>query len=1833
MPVLNVKPQYINGGDHQPPLRRKVELNDHYQTWLQNYNEIRHEVNSATAFALPRTIVFRNGNGDIGANRIFVNDMILGLSDPYGDPNSANSPFKLNATTFSLGPAVTFTSGGPAFFKGQASFSKEVFIDGALTVAGSSNFNDAASFNSLVSLSSSSTLINDGTSIFNEQVTINDDLELNGTFYFTGDGYQTGNSIIDGNLDLSEDLIVRGNLTVLGEKTQLEVSELVVEDKNIIINKNDLYTPLDSGIFIQKGLDERSGYFKVHAADDSLLQFKAPSSHIITVDAPNKDVTFTLLDDFISDQALLTTSNVAFRSITVDTSYSRHANVPSVTQYNDPSANTFGWVSTPWVYTNAIESFSNLTSQNTTGIFMGTSYYTYPNEFSVVVQGEERIYINDQGNIGFGTFAPSSHLHLYQKEPVFQISTDNYNKKGELRFTDFSEDITDSGLYLSYDANTSVGTLELTTNSPNSILNISVGGYQKTPEISLEDNLVTVNTNLDVHGDGYVANEFIVDSTLYVRTNKVGINVNNPDEALNVSGNIQGDSNLLLDGIEPFVLIGDVTTLESIGRSGVVVEEDSPIVQLSTTAPSYRHGSIVYFNDANRDRHWSVGTVNNGAAIDFGKAFFSGKNTPEYGLDEYHGETLLRLNSADRAEWYLESNSILPAMKLNTRTNGIHLYLGEQNDVQSSERSTTGYGPNSFSSVVQWHGSSSTTGELSYFPNGNDDGEYGSFRFSRTNGIVNTSHPSAKVGVEQLYAHDKIAVSQLTPTAELHITKDVTRMLQETESGQQYFSVDVDTSNIVLHGENVPGFSSFTLSALNPSVFNIRSKDYEVTTTADHSLEYTKFDMSSNGAGYVVLNDNLNDISYVKADRGDKLYDLRLNGSVDQTTEFIENNANSTQHLTITSTTYELDKNLIDQNINQHIDNAAEFIHERYTNKTHSSQSLELNATNVQFKQNLSPSTLKEVSLNPLNVKENLVYKPNYYSNTIIDDNQAKLENRADTHFFLAHTHKTNQVSRLELENVNEHYFVNLNSVSADAIQELATSNRTLISNLDDTNQIGKIRLDAPNGYHYHMDLDEGTTQSSFQEFTTNEKLYRVKLDNPNDISTIHLYNDSSDISNNSYELNIDDTNGYANQIINTRGRLHQVYIDDTNSKSWLELDNANGYKFETILDDPIDRGYLNLSTDLRSYTTELDGVANRSYIDMNNSGNYTYHVDLDGATTNASMFLNGNGKTFEVEVNHATDSSHLNLDHAADYYYHLNLDKATQRTTIDATTTNRYYKVFMDEPTTRSFLELNNHNNYYFNVDLDQTDSTSYQRLSTDVREFDVQLSGNLNRSYLKLNDGNNYSYQMTVDTAGTKSESVTKADTTELTSGSHQDGNTHHGFNNYRYTLKHIDPTDQCIYQAHRDHLTICVDTFFEAEATFNDSVLFNSEVVYSPTSNTTFNGPLTLNDEVTFSSSSNTSFNGPATFNDEVVYSSTSNTTFEEGSSTTINGDVVYGPSSNTTIYGNTTYAEGSTTTINGDTVYGPNSNTTFSGNTTVLTPMYFPPGTKSDLTFNLLDVELSSNWEYPGGSTPNTKYIVWTSSENSVSYDTYIYFGSSSGMQGWGDVVSTDNTIVNEKLFINTKHVDFSLGSTQRMLIGDNIFTNIPITQTHAGDFLQYEGSNKWLLKERETTDGMYWNKSGGSYSFSSNLNEYTNAEDAANQFVFVKGGTAKASIDIDTGSIRAGGDVVADNDIIGFVTSDRRYKDNIRNIDGALDKIDKIRGVEFDWKENPSGYNGHDIGVIAQEVQEVIPEAVRVGGNEQLQVNYEKLVPLLIQAIKEQDKKINYLEEEIKQLRK
>jgi len=96
------------------------------------------------------------------------------------------------------------------------------------------------------------------------------------------------------------------------------------------------------------------------------------------------------------------------------------------------------------------------------------------------------------------------------------------------------------------------------------------------------------------------------------------------------------------------------------------------------------------------------------------------------------------------------------------------------------------------------------------------------------------------------------------------------------------------------------------------------------------------------------------------------------------------------------------------------------------------------------------------------------------------------------------------------------------------------------------------------------------------------------------------------------------------------------------------------------------------------------------------------------------------------------------------------------------------------------------------------------------------------------------------------------------------------------------------------------------------------------------------------------------------------------------------------------------------------------------------------------------------------------------------------------------------------------------------------------------------------------------------------------------------------------------------DITAFYTSDQRLKENIVPIPNALNKVISISGNTYDWVQG-SGKEGSDVGVIAQEILEVLPEAVTTRETGYLAVRYEKIIPLLIEAIKD-------LKEEIDQLK-
>jgi len=134
-------------------------------------------------------------------------------------------------------------------------------------------------------------------------------------------------------------------------------------------------------------------------------------------------------------------------------------------------------------------------------------------------------------------------------------------------------------------------------------------------------------------------------------------------------------------------------------------------------------------------------------------------------------------------------------------------------------------------------------------------------------------------------------------------------------------------------------------------------------------------------------------------------------------------------------------------------------------------------------------------------------------------------------------------------------------------------------------------------------------------------------------------------------------------------------------------------------------------------------------------------------------------------------------------------------------------------------------------------------------------------------------------------------------------------------------------------------------------------------------------------------------------------------------------------------------------------------------------------------------------------------------------------------------------------------------------------------------------------------------------------------------LFVSGSArVKGSLDVDgavtfNNTLTINGALNVTGDITAFYTSDWRLKNNIVPIPDALDKVIAISGNTYDWNEK-SNKSGNDVGVIAQEILEVLPEAVTTRDNGYLAVDYQKIVPLLIEAVKALSEKVDKLQEKL-----
>lgn len=120
-----------------------------------------------------------------------------------------------------------------------------------------------------------------------------------------------------------------------------------------------------------------------------------------------------------------------------------------------------------------------------------------------------------------------------------------------------------------------------------------------------------------------------------------------------------------------------------------------------------------------------------------------------------------------------------------------------------------------------------------------------------------------------------------------------------------------------------------------------------------------------------------------------------------------------------------------------------------------------------------------------------------------------------------------------------------------------------------------------------------------------------------------------------------------------------------------------------------------------------------------------------------------------------------------------------------------------------------------------------------------------------------------------------------------------------------------------------------------------------------------------------------------------------------------------------------------------------------------------------------------------------------------------------------------------------------------------------------------------------------------------------------------------SHNVDTGQVDVSGDISAGGSVTAsafYYSSDKKAKENLRPLEGGLDKISELEAVRFNWKNSKE----ESFGLLAQDVERVFPEAVIDDGGKF--VDYAQLVAPLIQSVNQQQKEIDSLNQEIEELR-
>lgn len=289
---------------------------------------------------------------------------------------------------------------------------------------------------------------------------------------------------------------------------------------------------------------------------------------------------------------------------------------------------------------------------------------------------------------------------------------------------------------------------------------------------------------------------------------------------------------------------------------------------------------------------------------------------------------------------------------------------------------------------------------------------------------------------------------------------------------------------------------------------------------------------------------------------------------------------------------------------------------------------------------------------------------------------------------------------------------------------------------------------------------------------------------------------------------------------------------------------------------------------------------------------------------------------------------------------------------------------------------------------------------------------------------------------------------------------------------------------------------------------------------------------------------------------------------------------------------------------------------------------------------------------GGSATGNSTLVGTLTVNTVATDT---LSSATLLTLSGNVQSTGNLVttgaVNFKgttLFDSVSQIRIVGANTTNQFLAANSSTGVlefralpaPRFSTLAdfnqtglanGSIAQYNvASNTWVvgtLTSIPTTS--VGNLAIG--TLTSNLVQPTGNVALSNNTIVTVASTKRVGmggITSPQATLHINGSAFLTGDWVANFSSDRLLKEDVRVLEGALEKLNKLRGVRFKWVDQVdsdlvsfSVLGTEDVGVIAQEVAEVLPEAVTLREDGYYSVSYHRIIPLLIQAIKELELKL------------